>query len=496
MKTYLGIDVGTSSAKVIWLDEAGQTLGEASAAYHYATPQPGWREIDPAVWFAAVKQAWQKLAAAQTDALRRSIDGIGVTGQMHTTVFLDAQGRSIRPAIMWNDVRTEALLPEIRDEVGKRPELDSIAAILSTGSPAMNLYWLQQREPGNFARLRTFLIGPDYIVYRLTGRRGTDFCEASTSSLYDLRRQAWSPIMQELLDLPQTIYPVIRGSAEIAGFLPEDAALELGLPKGVPVFAGTGDNAAAAYASGIGHGVDTVLSFGTSGVLVAAKGDVDLSRCGKHIVFSLDGEKKQILVQGVLQSVGRTMSWWVQEILQSQDFEADLQAVDRNELGKGRLLFYPHLMGDKTIYHDMSLRGAFLGLSTDTSRGDMQVAIMEGISFGVRELIERMGIARSQLTPLRVTGGGARNKLWLQILADILSLPVLQLPEKAGAGYGIALLARDARRGGKKDPVTESGSDMNLEGTIFRPRQVQTERYRRKYRAYQKIHAALQDIYA
>lgn len=502
MKSYLGIDVGTSSLKVIWLDASGQILGKTAVTYAYSSPKPGWREIDPVIWFEALKQAMQQLFSAQANAMRQSIDGIGVTGQMHTTVFLDGSGESIRPAIMWNDVRTESLLSDIRAGLRQRPELDSIAAILSTGSPAMNLYWLRQREPQNFNSLKTFLISPDYIVYRLTGKVGTDFCEASTSSLYDLRRQDWSPAMRDLLGLPQVIYPVIKGSAEIAGLLTGAAAAALHIPEGVPVFTGTGDNAAAAYANGIGHGTDAVLSLGTSGVLVASRNTVDLTRCGKHIVFSLDGQERQILVQGVLQSVGRTMSWWVQEILCSQDFEADLKDVDWDGLGQGRLLFYPHLMGDKTIYHDMSLRGAFLGLSTDTSRGDMQIAIMEGIAFGVRELIERMGLEPEQLTPLRVTGGGAKNCLWLQILADVLDLPILQLPAEAGAGYGVALLARDAR-GGHGDSVMEEAMALqadpekeNQEGVLWMPRQEQVRRYRRKYRAYQKIHDALQHVYS
>lgn len=352
----------------------------------------------------------------------------------------------------------------------------------------MNICWLQKQEPENYARLRKFLIGPDYIVYRLTGSMGTDYCEASTSSLYDLEQQKWSEPMRKLLGLPVSIYPEIHGSAEVVGCLQKDLARELDLPATVKVIAGTGDNAAAAYANGIGTRQKVLLSLGTSGVLVAAYPQVDFSRCGKHILFSLDGKKVQVLVQGVVQSVGRTMNWWMKEILQEDDFNAEVKDFDRSQLGTSKLLFYPHIMGDKNLYHDMSLRGGFFGIGVEDKRQDFQVAIMEGIAMAFRQLMEKMGLDRAELGAMPVTGGGAKSDIWLQILADVLDLPVIRLQSNASAVYGAAKMAQG------EQPAAQA--EIAKSQQVFRPQQRNVLLYKKKYQQYQQIYQALQMIYA
>lgn len=489
MNYYVGIGMGTSAVKLLLMDEAGMVCAQSSFAYDYMVPQSGWSEMDPAVWMEAVDQGMTALLRDFADDARKAVAGIGVTGQMHTTVFLDAAGNSIRPAIMWNDTRTLPFLKEIRQRIEAHEEVSYIAKIISTGSPAMNLYWLKQQEPENFSRVKKFLIGPDYMVYRLSGFMGTDYCEASTSSLYDLYKHRWSLAMREVFGFPEDVYPPVNGSSVVVGTVQREWAQRWGLSSEAAIVAGTGDNPAAAYANGVNGKSPAVLSLGTSGVLVFSRDQLDFAKKGKNIAFSADGKDVRYLAQGVLQSVGRTMQWWEKGILQNPDFETDLQTVDLAGLGESELLFYPHLTGDKTIYHDVGLRGAFLGLSAETRRIDMEIAIMEGVAFGVKELIEKMDLSREKMNPLRVTGGGARNKIWMQILADVLGMPVEQLKGNASAAYGAALLAR----GKGRLPVLAAAAG---ESCIFRPRLKNAVLYRKKYRHYQKIHDAVKTIFS
>lgn len=487
MKYFVGIDIGTSSAKFLLADESGKILAQSSVEYDYSLPQSGWTEINPAVWMNAVEEGVTTLLRDLSDSERALVKRIGVTGQMHTTIFLDAEGNSVRPALMWNDTRTLAALKDVKDRIADNAQIPYIAKIISTGSPAMNLYWLKLNEPENFSRTKKFLIGPDYIVYRLTNFAGTDYCEASTSSLYDFAKAGWSPDMQNILGLPEEIFPPINGSSSVVGLLKENFSRSWKLPSDVEVIAGTGDNTAAAYANGVGAKSDAVLSLGTSGVLVVSREQPDFKRCGKNIAFCADGHKIDFLVQGVVQSAGRTMNWWMKKILRNDDFASDLADLDMEELGNGGLLFYPHIMGDKTIYNDITLRGAFIGLSDETTRADMQISIMEGIAFGVKELAEKMDISREKLNPLRVTGGGSKSKIWLQILADVLEMPVEQLQGNASAVYGVMMLA------GMKGEATDSNDKEKI---LFRPRLKNSVLYRKKYRQYKRIHDLVKQIHS
>ncbi len=295
MQSYIGIDIGTSSAKFVLIDSVGGILARAEEAYAVARPRPGWSEIDPGAWYGAVENG---LCALLSGADRSGVRGIGVTGQMHTVVLLDASGASIRPALLWNDARTGGMIPALKERIRQHPGIAYIAGIVSTGSPAANLLWLRDNEPDNFRRLRKFLIGPDYIVYRLTGRVGTDYCEASTSSLYDIVERTWSPAMRELIGLAESVYPVVKGSTETAGLLVPALAEKFGLPLDTRVIVGTGDNAASSIATGCLVGDFPVLSLGTSGVVTARRERPDFEAKGKNILYSPDGSHFDVLRAG------------------------------------------------------------------------------------------------------------------------------------------------------------------------------------------------------
>ena len=486
---FIGIDLGTSSVKVVLADRSGGMIGEAGRDYRISQPAGGWKEIWPEIWWEAVESALTELLE-HMDASQ--VEGIGITGQMHTVVMLDQDGKAIRPALMWNDTRTKELVPEMKEKIG-RTEVSYINKFISTGSPAANLLWFKENEPELFSRLAHFLIGPDYLVYRFTGVYGTDYCEASTSSLYDLIKREWSPAMRKITGLPESVYPEVRGSAEDAGIILPEIASHFHLNPNAVVITGTGDNPAAAIPTGcLGRGYP-VFSMGTSGVLMYPKETPDFDAKGKNILFSFDGKTFHTIVQGVIQSCGSGYSWWNRDIL-CQDFREADKEIDLNKAGESELLFYPHLVGDKNIYADPELKGAFLGLSTDTGRAEMTQAVMEGIAFGLKQLMEEMQVKTEDMEELKVIGGGSRSRVWMQILADVLNFPVEQMEGNVGAGYGMALLA-----------AYRCGAIPALEGIAKRSvsvkerfwlRAYHAELYRKKYRQYLRIYGAMKTIFA
>lgn len=488
MTCFVGIDLGTSSVKLVLVNAAGTVVREASRNYYLLQPAQGWKEIEPETWWRATEEALAELLEGFNGS---RVAGIGVTGQMHTLVLLDEKGQSIRPAMMWSDTRTKNLLPSLKEQIGQT-KVSYINSFLSTGSPAANLLWLKHEEPANFVRLNRFLIGPDYLVYRLTGKMGTDYCEASTSSLYDLQRHEWSGEVREIIGLPDSVYPEVRGSAQVAGTLLPALAQRLHLDPEVKVITGTGDNPAASIPTGCLGAQYPVFSLGTSGVLMFPRSVPDYNAKGKNILFSFDSETFYTLVQGVVQSCGSGYQWWNREILH-QDISTADRNIDTNRLGEQELIFYPHLMGDKNLYADPNLRGAFLGLSTDTSRQDMTQAVMEGVAFALKQLTEEMNLSKEMLAKLKVIGGGSKSRVWMQILADVLDSPIEQLEGNVGAGYGMALLA--AYSCGAFDSVAAIAQQAVSVKERFYPRLYNAMLYRQKYQRYLHIHDAIKQVF-
>lgn len=488
MAYYIGIDLGTSSVKLVLMEERGSILREFSQDYRLLQPAQGWKEIDPQTWWDATAKAMDQLLVDVDGSL---IEGIGITGQMHTVVMLDAQGNSIRPALMWNDSRTKDMIPLLKEQIWNTG-VSYINQFISTGSPAANLLWFRQNEPENFAKMEHFLIGPDYLVYRFTGTYGTDYCEASTSSLYDILHRRWSSEMRGIVGLPETVYPTVRGSAEIAGTVLPEIAARFGLDSNTKVLVGTGDNPAASIPTGCLGSQYPVFSLGTSGVLMFPRTVPDFAAKGKNILFSFDSQTFYTLVQGVIQSCGSGYSWWNSIVLQQEISTAD-QDIDINRLGENELIFYPHLVGDKNLYADPTLRGAFLGLSTDTTRADMTQAVMEGIAFGLRQLTEAMHLSRDDISNLKVIGGGSRSRVWMQILADVLGVPMEQMEGNVGAGYGMALLA--AYRCGAFSSLDEIAAKTVSVKARFMPRLRNTALYAEKYKRYLRVHDALKSVF-
>ncbi|MGX8835588.1 xylulokinase [Amedibacillus sp. YH-ame6] len=480
---YVGLDIGTSSLKCVVIDTACDIVYEHGYSYAFDEPREGYREIDPDVWFQAVLHALQDIHEKFDGT---NISTIGVTGQMHTTVFLDAQGNCVRKAIMWNDLRSSDMVAPLKERLAKREDTKYIAKILSTGSPAMNTLWVKEQEPEVFLKVRKIMTAYDYIVYRLTGEYSADYCDASTSSMYDIVSKQWSGYMLDILGIDDHYLGPIYASCDVVGTLREELCEQLCINKRIKVIAGTGDNPANAVAMGVLDQQQPVLSLGTSGVIILAKEDKDFEGLGKNVVFNAQHDRFVNVVQGTVRSAGGTHKWWVENIVESSDMGIDQDRL-RNACGKEHhILFFPHITGDKMIYQDINTRGAFIGLSANSKREDMLQAVFEGVGYALREVMENMHL-KAWPKRMQINGGGTRSDVWMNIMANILHCELEEVSMNASPGYGVALLA------GKVDGIEKKESQKTT-GKVYVPCDNQVNIYEKQYRKYQRMYGALKEI--
>ena len=434
---YVGLDIGTTSIKVAAVNKQLEAVFEKQYAYEYQTPQKGWTEINPDTW---VELAMQGLKELFHQIPADTVKAIGVTGQMHTTVFVDKHGFSVRPAILWNDNRTKESLPAIKQKLESRKKTKHLAKIVSTGSPLASLLWVRQHEPEQYDQIHKFLIAKDYVKLKLTDTYTTDYCDASTSSLYDLHNGCWSKDVQELFDFSQGMYPEIHPASTIVGELSREVCTALSIEEPIPVVSGSGDNVASALASGSFETGQPLLSLGTSGVVVIPNSQYQLKQIGKNVVAKLTEEDDSIITQGTVQAGAKINSWWLENILQTADYTSEQATIPSDRLGENDVFFFPHMNGEKTLFSNPNLRGAFIGLSLETTRTDMYLAVLEGLAFGLRQLFEAM---KNEERPeyFAIVGGGAKSDLWIKICANVLGYPIKRVQTCQEAVHGAAILA-------------------------------------------------------
>ena len=488
-RTYLGIDIGTSAVKVVLMNSQKELIAQSCEKYDVSELKEGHIEIDPEIWFQSTEECLHRIFKDQN---AECVSVIGITGQMHSLAIVDERLESIRPVIMWNDIRTKEMIGSLKRVFSGFSGGKQLSRTISTGSPAAALCWIREYEPECFSRIYKFLIGPDYLVMRFTGKCVTNYCEASTSCLMDIGSHVWSEQVRKYIGLSESAYPALYGSSEFVGRVRPDIARRFGFRSDARVIAGTGDNAATSVSTGCLEGGYPVLSLGTSGVIVIPTDDIPEDAPGKRILVSVDGRKFICLVQGVIQSNGRTVNWWAKDILGISNLEELEKNINCAKGRKENLLFYPHLGGDKTIYSDPNLRGAFINLGNDTTKTDMYYAVIEGLSFAVRELIEKMQISLERYGSIKVTGGGSNSDLWLQTLSDVLGIVVEKLNGGIGPAFGIALLAMYAdHHTGPFEKISDGYVRVNKE---YKPDPENHAMLNRKYQKYLRIHKALEYI--
>jgi xylulokinase len=395
LSVLLGLDVGTGGVRTVAVDEAGGIVAEASSRYPLCSPQPGWSEQDPATWWRGAKETLEKVAAR----VGGEAAGIGLTGQMHGSVFLEGQNRVLRPALLWNDQRTTTQCNKIVEAVGEGRLLSVAGNPALTGFQAPKILWLRDEEPENYSKVAHVLLPKDYIRLGLTGEYATDASDAAGTLLLDVERRNWSPEILDALEIPRDWLPEVYEGPDKTGELRRDAAEELGLPAGIPVAAGGGDNAAAAVGVGIIEEGLVSSSVGTSGVLFAHTEDFRADPTGRLHAFchSVPGSYH---LMGITLSAGGSLSWWAENVVGAEiaDLVAEAEQVPPGAEGP---LFAPYLSRERTPLLDPLARGAFIGLTARHSRPHMTRAVMEGVvlsPYPETDSLEKMSWAQARWT--------------------------------------------------------------------------------------------------
>ncbi|NNJ11722.1 xylulokinase [Chloroflexales bacterium ZM16-3] len=493
MSYLLGLDIGTSGAKAILCDGEGRVVTSATAGYPLSQPQPLWSEQDPSDWWAGAKQALRAVVT-MAGVPAGQIAGLGLTGQMHGAVFLDAQDQIVRPAMLWNDQRTAEECAQITELVGAERLVAITGNPALTGFQAPKILWLRRNEPDAYARVARVLLPKDYIRLLLTGDYATDASDAAGTLLLDLRARDYSDELLSALEIPRAWLPQVYEGPQITGGLLPAVAQGLGLTAGLPVVAGGGDNAAAAVGTGVVRAGLVSSSIGTSGVLFAHSDRPALDPQGRLHGFchSVPG---QYHLMAVTLSAGGAFQWLrntLRAIAPSLSYDELTALAEATPPGAGGLLFTPYLTGERTPHLDPLARAAFVGLTARHGLGHMARAVMEGVVFSLRDGLEIMKGLGVPVDEIRATGGGAKSQLWLQLQADIYGAEVATMAAEEGPAYGAALLAGVGT--GVFANVAEAVARCVRVSSVTAPNSANAETYAEAYAAHRKVYPALRGI--
>lgn len=449
MKYLMGIDLGTSGMKTVLFDETGRKAASATAEYPMSQPRNGWAEQDPARWWDAciltVKQVLEASGVEPSD-----VAGIGLSGQMHGLVLLDADGEVLRECILWCDGRTSAECAEISEIIGVKRLIEITANPALTGFTAGKILWVRKNEPEIYAKTRHILLPKDYLRYKLTGVFASEVSDASGMNLLDVPKRSWSEEVLRKLNIEAEFLPSMHESYEVTGEISSAAAALTGLRRGTPVVGGAGDNAAAAIGTGIVTSGKAFVTIGTSGVIFAHSDKVTIDPLGRIHTFCSAVPGAWTVMSCTL-AAGGSLQWFrnnfcAAEMQVSSDMGRDSYELmdaqaERVPIGSNRLLFLPYLMGERSPLLDPDARGVFFGLSGMHKRPDMLRAVMEGVVFSQRSCLDVFRELEVPFTEMMATGGGGRSPLWRQMLADILDCPVAIPRSTEGPALGAAILA-------------------------------------------------------
>ena len=481
----LGLDVGTTGARAVAIDEAGNVIASAIAQYPLRSPRPGWTEQNPEDWWQATRLVLRRVASEAGG----EITALGLTGQMQGSVFLNQAGDVIRPALLWNDRRTALQCQQITERVGA----ERLIAI--TGNPAFTAFqapkilWLRDVEPVQYRHVRRVLLPKDYVRLRLTGELSTDVTDASGTLLLDLKARLWSGEILDALGIPAEWLPSISESATITGGLRPSVAADLGLPAGLPVAAGAGDNAAAAIATGIVRSGLISSSIGTSAALFAHRDGPEPDPSGRLHAFCSAVPGRYHLMAVTL-SAGGALRWWRDLLGGGMNYEQLASLAEAAPIGADGLFFLPYLSGDGTLHLNPQARGAFIGLRAHHTRAHLTRALMEGVIFSLRDGLDVMRDLGIDVQRVRATGGGARSRAWRQMQADIFNLPLEGVSADEGPAIGAALLAGVAA--GVYQDAQEACDRAVQTGDVIEPAPERASKYGQLVHTFRTLYAATQ----
>lgn len=484
---YIGIDLGTSSVKLLLMNHDGSLLASVSKEYPVSYPKSGWSEQNPEDWLRQTLEGLKELLESE-QAEKDRVKGIGIGGQMHGLVVLNENDEVIRPAILWNDGRTEEETGFLNNVIGTKKLAEYTGNIAFAGFTAPKILWMRKHEAENFLAIRKIMLPKDYLVYKLTGAFTTDVSDASGMLLLDVNKRSWSKEMIEICGIDETVLPEVRESYEISGYIKKEFLDTLGLSGEIAVVAGAGDNAAAAIGTGTVENGSCNISIGTSGTVFIAS---DSFRVGENnAIHSFGHANGKYHLMGCMLSAASCLKWWMEEILKTGDYQGEQREIKGQ--ADNPVYFLPYLMGERSPHNDPNVRGAFLGLGLDTSRVQMMEAVFEGVSFALKDSLEIAKSLGIEIQKTKLCGGGAKSPAWRQILANILNLEVEILETEEGPSLGGAMLAAVAC--GEYDTVEDAAKAIVKVKETILPDPELAAAYQKKYEVFRKLYPAVKGI--
>lgn len=484
----IGVDLGTSACKLLLVAEDGTVLNTVTKEYPLSFPHSGWSEQEPAHWWTACLEGIPELMQGFDAA---EVAGIGVGGQMHGLVALDAEDKVLRPAILWNDGRTFKEVEYLNETIGRDVLSARTANIAFAGFTAPKILWMKANEPELFAAISKIMLPKDYLVYKMTGVHACDYSDASGMLLLDVENKKWSAEMLELCGITEAQMPKLFESYETVGTLMPEIAAALGLKENVVVCAGAGDNAAAAVGTGVVGAGGCNISLGTSGTIFISsdKFGVDPNNA-LHSFAHADGGYH---LMGCMLSAASCNKWFCEDILNTSDFAAEQVDITPDKLGENKVFFLPYLMGERSPINDTNARGAFIGMTMANTRSDMVQAVLEGVSYAIRDSFEVAKSLGVEIPRSMICGGGSKSPLWRTMLSNILGIP-LDIPQtEQGPGYGAALLAMVAV--GKFATVQEACDALISIKETVEPDPELTAKYEARYQQFKQIYPTCKALF-
>ncbi len=483
---YIGIDLGTSAVKLLLMNEKGETLNIVNRDYPLYFPKSGWSEQNPEDWLNESLIGIKELIA-QFD--KKQIKGISFGGQMHGLVVLDDEDKVIRPAILWNDGRTIEETEYLNEVIGKENLSKYTANIAFTGFTAPKILWMKNNEPDLFKKIKKIILPKDYIAYKLSGTFSTDYSDASGMLLLDVKNRKWSKEMLDICSIKESQLPKLYESYEVIGTLKPEIAKFLEISEDTKIIAGAGDNAAAAIGTGTVEDGVCNISIGTSGTIFITSKNFSVDKNNSlHSFVHADGNYH---LMGCMLSAGSCNKWWMENIIQTNDFKAEQENISK--LGENNVFFLPYLMGERSPHNDSTARGAFIGLLMNTTRKEMTQAVLEGVAYGLRDSFEVAKSLGITINKTKICGGGAKSSLWRDIIVNVLNIEVEQVEVEEGPAYGAAILAAV---GCKKFSNVEEATDKLIKVTnIVKPTQEIVDKYEDKYNKFRKYYPALKGLF-
>ncbi len=478
---YIGIDLGTSSVKGLLMSSTLEVICTYSQDYPNNVDNRGWSDQNPEDWYNKSLIVLKELINKSTD----QVAAISFSGQMHGMVTLDEQDNVIRPAILWNDQRTVAECDYLNNQLGTKFMIENTGNIALTGYTAPKVLWMKNNEPELFSKVSKVMLPKDYLAYKLSGVFATDYSDASGTLYLDVKNKRWSTPMLEVLGLDESNVPKLYNSFDKVGMLVTEIKQYLGIDYDIDIVIGGGDQAVGSVGTGTVQSGDVNISLGTSGVVFAATDDYKEDERGTlHSFCDATGKFHKM---GVALNSGGSMNWWTSNVLHSKEFdtmEAEMNQLDPNE----KLYFLPYLIGERSPINDSDIRGSFLGLSLHHSDAHLTRAIVEGVSFSIRQIYD--GMMLSGDPQFKITGGGANNKLWVQIIADVLNKPINLINASEGPAFGAAILACASHT--NTDVSNLATNAVQIVDTVYPS--VNSSLYQDKYEKWLQIYPVLKDI--